>query len=514
MKYIDFQSKKKYLPYIILFVGCFVRILQLGVVPGGLNQDESFAAYDAYSLLHYGIDSSGYSYPVYFVSWGSGMNVLNSYLMMPFMAVFGAHPWVVRLPQSITACLTLFVFFLLLKKIFDERTALAGLFLLTISPWHIMLSRWALESNLTPGFLLFALYFFVLGVEKSRYYIVSALFYGLSLYCYATIWPIVPLMLLLQAGYLIYAKKLKFDVCSVFAVILLMILALPLVLFILINAGYMEEIRTAFLSIPRLPVMRGSEISFSNMPENFKILWQMISNQSDGLYWNSTTEYGLYYKGTLFFAFLGLCYCIKDIITEIKAKTFSRKIFVMVPFLCSVLLGGLITVNVNRINCIHIWVITFISIGMLKVFDYFKKDFKYIKPVVIGLFIIGFLSFELFYFSTYKENIGAKFQSNLERSVEAAKELAGDEKTIYVCPEFSYAKILFYSKLPAPEYVETVKYNNYPAAFMSISSAGNYHFGIDEVDNNAVYIISTINEDDYMKCGFTVDNYGDISIAH
>lgn len=39
-------------------------------------------------------DSSGYRFPVYLTAWGSGMNALNTYLMIPFMAVFGAEVWV------------------------------------------------------------------------------------------------------------------------------------------------------------------------------------------------------------------------------------------------------------------------------------------------------------------------------------------------------------------------------------------------------------------------------------
>ena len=61
----------------IIAVGVFVRVFRFGQVPAGFNQDEAFAAYEAYSLLNFGKDSAGYSFPTYFVSWGSGMNVLE-----------------------------------------------------------------------------------------------------------------------------------------------------------------------------------------------------------------------------------------------------------------------------------------------------------------------------------------------------------------------------------------------------------------------------------------------------
>ena len=70
-------------------------------------------------------------------------------------------------------------------------------------------SRWGLESNLAPGFLLFGLYFFLRGMEDSRWLLPSALMYGLALYCYATLWPFVPLILLGQGAVVEQAEPLR-----------------------------------------------------------------------------------------------------------------------------------------------------------------------------------------------------------------------------------------------------------------------------------------------------------------
>ena len=43
-----------------LLIGIIARAVCLNSIPGGLNQDEAFGAYEAYSLLHYGTDSFGY----------------------------------------------------------------------------------------------------------------------------------------------------------------------------------------------------------------------------------------------------------------------------------------------------------------------------------------------------------------------------------------------------------------------------------------------------------------------
>ncbi len=132
----------------IIAAGCAVRLFALGSIPCGLNQDEAFAGYNAWALLHYGVDSSGYHNPVYFTAWGSGMNALESYLMIPFVALFGTGTAVLRLPQALMACLSLICVYDLGKHISGRRFALCAVAVLATSPWHIMMARWALESNL------------------------------------------------------------------------------------------------------------------------------------------------------------------------------------------------------------------------------------------------------------------------------------------------------------------------------------------------------------------------------
>lgn len=130
-KYRKLISDKYYLILILIFtLGFFVRFYQLDILPLGLNQDEAYSGYEAYSLLNYGVDSHGYSNPVYFVSWGSGMNVLYSYLTIPFIFLAGNKltPFVIRLPQAFFACLSLIAFYYLLKHIYaDKKLTLLGL---------------------------------------------------------------------------------------------------------------------------------------------------------------------------------------------------------------------------------------------------------------------------------------------------------------------------------------------------------------------------------------------------
>ena len=55
-----------------LAVGFFARTWEYGSLPPSLNPDEASAGVEARSLLNYGEDRNGISYPVKFISWGSG----------------------------------------------------------------------------------------------------------------------------------------------------------------------------------------------------------------------------------------------------------------------------------------------------------------------------------------------------------------------------------------------------------------------------------------------------------
>lgn len=162
---------------------CFVMLLAiasrsvlLGVIPCGVHADEAFAGYEAYSILNYGKDSWGYSFPVYLTTWGSGMSALESFLMIPFIRLGGLNLVTIRIPQMIMGIISVLVVYLLFSRIADHKKALWAAAMIAVCPWHIMMSRWGLDANLAPAFLLLAMYFSVLGLSKEKYLIVAALF--------------------------------------------------------------------------------------------------------------------------------------------------------------------------------------------------------------------------------------------------------------------------------------------------------------------------------------------------
>ncbi|WP_148449203.1 hypothetical protein [Paenibacillus ihuae] len=80
-----------------------------------MNQDEASIGYDAYAILHYGIDRSGVHLPIHLTAWGSGQNALYAYLSMPFLLLFGLTPLSVRALSAVMGLIGMLFFYLIMK---------------------------------------------------------------------------------------------------------------------------------------------------------------------------------------------------------------------------------------------------------------------------------------------------------------------------------------------------------------------------------------------------------------
>ena len=167
----DFCSGRLYwfLAALMLAGGTALRFVNLAALPDGLQQDEASIGYEAYCLANYGIDRNGYHWPVYPITWGSGGgSPLMIYCNVLTTKLFGSCVTSIRMVPAFFGSLTLVLFFCLLLRLYGRKTALAGLAILSLTPWHLMLSRWSLDSNTAPFFELIAVSVFLLAAEKRK----------------------------------------------------------------------------------------------------------------------------------------------------------------------------------------------------------------------------------------------------------------------------------------------------------------------------------------------------------
>ncbi|MFZ5985798.1 MAG: ArnT family glycosyltransferase, partial [Bacillota bacterium] len=241
---------------VILIVGTVVRVYDFGNNPPGLNQDEASGAYDAFSLAEYGVDRNGDRFPVHLVSWGSGQNALYAYIIIPFIKLFGLTEVTASLGNLIFGILTLILLFFSVKIIKNMEVALLSTFVLAISPWHIMLSRWGLPENILPSIVMIGIFFCALSFKKPFYFLLCSAFMALSLYAYGTAYIVVPGILLLYGLYELYftSNKKEWFFKYTKAFLVFFTVSIPIIMFIYINviSPTTESIKLGFMTIPKL----------------------------------------------------------------------------------------------------------------------------------------------------------------------------------------------------------------------------------------------------------------------
>jgi 4-amino-4-deoxy-L-arabinose transferase-like glycosyltransferase len=137
---------------LILLLAASLRLYKLGQIsPPGLNQDEAVNAWNAWCLLKTGKDQVGVSWPIFYLrTLGSNNTPLYIYLMIPFFAVCGFSIWSARLVSAVFGILCIPVIYYTGYRLFDRRVGLMAALLLALNPWHLHLSRWAIESGICP----------------------------------------------------------------------------------------------------------------------------------------------------------------------------------------------------------------------------------------------------------------------------------------------------------------------------------------------------------------------------
>ncbi len=505
------QNRCDLLFLLILALGVFARVWRYPAIPAGLNQDEAFAAYEAWALLHGGVDSSLHAWPVYLTAWGSGMNALETYLMLPLIALFGPAKWAIRLPQLLVALASLFASRGVGRQIGGRRCGLCLAAVLALCPWHILLSRWGLESNLAPGMLLIGLYFLLRGREDGRFLPPAALFYGLSLYAYSAIWPVMPLLL----GLLLLYLRPKADRHLLVSALILAALALPLVAFLAVNYGLVWEFSIGPFSVPRLVEMRAEEISLAAVPENLRNMLRILLRQSDGLRWNSPGVYGLFYPIALPFGLLGLGELVRRLAVSLRERRIDPAVTLLIWLVCGVGLCALISVNVNRMNFLLMPIALTVALGAETLLRLLGRFSSAGAIILLGALLLFFGLFARYYFTDYTGSLRGEFTDGWDQALDAA---LAHEGTVYVTRALHYPKLLLAAELSPREFNDTVEYERYPAQYLSPLRFGRFVYCEDEsppFDPAGVYVLWNGSPTErFEQAGFLVERFGCFEVLY
>lgn len=186
---------------LIVTLAIFLRVFRLSEVPVALFGDEIDVGYQAYSILETGKDMMGRAMPFYIRSIAEFRAPLYIYSAVPFVWVFGLNEWGVRLPAAFWGVVGILGLFLLVSKTVNRRVGVISAVFLAISPWHLHYSRASFEVTMLLAFMIFGVYFFILGRERKWFYSLSTALLGLSFYIYNTSTLIIPVIFLILVFY-------------------------------------------------------------------------------------------------------------------------------------------------------------------------------------------------------------------------------------------------------------------------------------------------------------------------
>ncbi len=445
---------------IILAVGIFARIWHFDNTPPGLNPDEASIGVEAYYLYKFGMDRNGISYPVHLISWGSGQNALYAYMLIPFIAIRGLNAEAIRLPMMLSGILSLPLMYYAGKQLFGIKYALVAMFFMAISPWHIVNTRWAVESNILPFIFLAGFAFFLSASYNGLWFIPASICFALCLYAYGTAYVAIPVFMAISIPAAIYFKKIEIKYI-IPGLLFFFLLALPIILFVIVNTFKLDVINIGGVTIPRLPVEARYEslaVAFEKSPlnavaNNLGIMFNLFWKQEDDFAWNFVEPFGYFYKLTFPVVVIGFFFLIASFKNAEENIFESWLLFSWI--VSSIFIGIIHPVNLTRINLIF----TPFLFCMVICLTEFNKRIKYIMPVALVTLFTAFIFFTLAYHGkTYQKRADDVFNAGIIPAIEYASENSSSLICITEQTRFAYIYVLLVKKLHPSEYLDRIEW--------------------------------------------------------
>lgn len=176
-------------PYLIvaaiLLVGALLRWSPIAPLSDMLSYDEAYNGLDTLSLIE-----SPRLTP--FLPANLGRQSLWCYILIPFVAVFGAHPFAMRLAAAFVGALTTAAVYRLGKEALTPQAARWALLAFSVARWPVHQSGLALRAILWPliGALAFASLLQARRTRRTALWVESGIWVGLLGYTYfsALLW--------------------------------------------------------------------------------------------------------------------------------------------------------------------------------------------------------------------------------------------------------------------------------------------------------------------------------------
>lgn len=226
MKVFEFL-KKYWLLLTILVLASSLRLTQLDQLPSGVFCDEANIGYSAYSLLKTGADEYGVKLPIFFQGFGDYRLPLPIYLQLPTISILGLNTFSIRFTVALIGILTVFIFYKIGEIAINRNFGLITALILAISPWHIHMTRNAMEWSYPIIFFSASILFFLLSNKNKRFIYLGAIFIALSIYSYYSAVLIAPLFFFIVFIYFLCQKTFRKE--ALLSLLIFLVICLPFI---------------------------------------------------------------------------------------------------------------------------------------------------------------------------------------------------------------------------------------------------------------------------------------------
>jgi 4-amino-4-deoxy-L-arabinose transferase-like glycosyltransferase len=413
----NFIKKETMILVGIFLLALFLRLVYLDRVPYGFHVDELDAGYVGRYILLHGKDIFGNSWPLSFDRFGDYRPTGIFYLSGLSTFIFGINEFAVRFPTVLIGALTIFpAYYFTNSLIKNKATSILSALILSILPWHIILSRATSEAIIGFFFVILGMGFLLNGVKKDNSNLVLLGTFNLliSYLFYHSFRLLCPLILI---PYILF-PDISHKIRKLLLGSLLLVFLLTMI-FTFSKSGGGRFNQVAFFNNPTLSNTTESLISgdkdinllltrsihnkiviFSR--EFAKQYFGFLSPQFLIFDWWYPKRYFIPEQGLIFFSFFILL--IAGSVTLSKSEISKWGKYCIIYFLiCSIIPAALTyedSPNINRSIFLILPLIMLISLGIFNLYVYLKssKTYKAIIPMILFSIVLEFLYFSHQYF--------------------------------------------------------------------------------------------------------------------
>jgi len=451
--------------WLIVLLTIGLRIPLLTSIPPALSVDEAGIGYNAYSILKTNKDEHGVGpFPIAIKSFGDFKAPGTHYLLIPFISKFGLSPESIRLPTAILSIISIIaVYYLTLELFGNQQLSLITAFLLTISPWHIFISRTAYEPMNALVFGLVSLVAILMSRKRKFLFFIGLLFMAISIFTYTAPILLLPIIITLT----LYIFRHQFFNKSRQNIILILSFIISVLIIVIISIKYSsEKSQTTVFHAPITIQTIHHRLDLISQQQIPQIISRSVVNKYDYIFKSVINSYLAAYKpdflfyrpdanithslghlgfGNFYLFFLPLFILGFIIIFREYQQPAYRWIigYVLISPLITAL--SIDSPVMHRLLDFHIALTIISAIGLVKLISWLKNS----KFYLLGSFLISIIIFIstyqyiFYYFFIFPRSSHHRLYTNLDKAIAVISAKADEFAAIYVSPQIHLNYIYF-----------------------------------------------------------------------